>query len=55
MTRAPAVADTAARLGLDPGELLPYGRDVAKVPLAVLERPRRQAGAGRLLLVSAMT
>ena len=49
------LADTAARLGLDLGELVPYGHDVAKVPLGVLERPRRRPGTGRLLLVSAMT
>jgi formate--tetrahydrofolate ligase len=49
------LADLGERLGLDPGALVPYGRDIAKVPLAVLEHPRPRPGAGRLVLVSAMT
>ena len=43
----------AARLGLSPEALLPYGRDKAKVLPGVLERPA--SGAGRLVLVSAIT
>ena len=45
----------AAQLGLAAGDLQPYGRDVAKVDLAALERPRRRTAAPRLILVSAMT
>ncbi|MFN8542752.1 MAG: formate--tetrahydrofolate ligase [Candidatus Binatia bacterium] len=51
----PALLAAAARLGLGPEDLVPYGRDAAKVPLAVLERPRRRPGTGRLVLVSAIT
>ncbi len=46
-------AALAARLGIDPRHLIPYGRDVAKVELAALADPPR--GRGRLLLVSAIT
>jgi formate--tetrahydrofolate ligase len=45
----------AADLGLAPAELIPYGREMAKLPLTLLEEPRRRAGAGRLVLVSAIT
>ncbi len=42
----------AAKLGLDEGDVLPYGFDKAKVRLSALKnRPRR----GRLVLVSAVT
>jgi formate--tetrahydrofolate ligase len=50
-----ALAGTAARLGLEPADVVPFGPDVAKVPLAVMERPRARPSPGRLVLVSAMT
>jgi formate--tetrahydrofolate ligase len=49
------IVEVAARIGLGPDDLQPYGRDVAKVDLAVLDRPRRRAVAPRLILVSAIT
>jgi formate--tetrahydrofolate ligase len=50
-----SLADAAARLGLDAAEVVPFGPDVGKVPLAVLERVRARRAPGRLVLVSAMT
>jgi len=49
------IAEIAAKLGLSPDDLVPYGRDVAKVPLSILERPRERPGESRLVLVSAIT
>ena len=49
------LAEVAADLGLAPAEFVPYGREMAKLPLALLEGPRRRSGAGRLVLVSAIT
>jgi formate--tetrahydrofolate ligase len=45
------IVDVAARLGLGPDDLVPYGRDKAKLPLELLDRPRR----GKLVLVTAIT
>ncbi len=53
--RTRPIAEVAARLGLVADDLVPYGRDVAKLPLEVLERPRRRDGEPRLVLVSAIT
>lgn len=49
------IAPVAERLGLLPHEWLPYGRDKAKIELAVGVGKRRREGAGRLVLVSAIT
>jgi len=49
------ITEVAATLGLAADDLQPYGRDVAKVDLSVLDRPRRRAGVPRLILVSAIT
>jgi formate--tetrahydrofolate ligase len=49
------IHDVAADLGLSPDDLLPYGRDKAKVDLEVLDRPRKRSGKARLVLVSAIT
>ena len=49
------IAEIGARLGLSGDDLIPYGRDKAKVDLAVLDRPRARPGEGRLILVSAIT
>lgn len=47
------INEVAAELGLEPDDLVPFGRGVAKVELSALERPAR--GAGRLILVSGMS
>jgi formate--tetrahydrofolate ligase len=49
------IEEAAARLGLAPGDLVPCGPGIAKLPLALLARPRRRARAARLVLVSAIT
>jgi formate--tetrahydrofolate ligase len=50
-----SLGEVAADLGLAPGEGIPYGSEIAKLRLALLEGPRRRPGAGRLVLVSAIT
>jgi formate--tetrahydrofolate ligase len=45
----------AGALGLRSEDLNPYGHDVVKVDLSVLEQPRRRDGIPRLILVSAIT
>ena len=45
----------AEELGLSKGDVLPYGRDVAKIDVRALQRPRRLPGEGKLVLVSAIT
>jgi formate--tetrahydrofolate ligase len=49
------IADVAAELGLADDAWIPYGRDVAKLPLSLLGSPRRRSGTARLVLVSAIT
>ncbi len=49
------IAEVAADLGLQPDEVLPFGREVAKIDPVVLERPRRREREPRLILVSAIT
>jgi formate--tetrahydrofolate ligase len=49
------IIEVAARIGLSAEDLQPHGRDVAKVDLAVLDRPRRRGAGPRLILVSAIT
>src|SRR5512140_1387152 len=49
------IADVATELGLRPEDLYPYGHDIAKVDLSVLQRPRTRPTASRLILVSAIT
>jgi formate--tetrahydrofolate ligase len=49
------LVEVAADLGLRLGELRAFGADAAKLPLALLERPRARPGRGRLVLVSAIT
>ncbi len=49
------ILEVAAGLGLSESDLLPYGRGIAKVDLAVLDRPRPRPSPGRLVLVSAIT
>jgi formate--tetrahydrofolate ligase len=45
----------ARKLGIGDDDLIPYGRDKAKVGLDVLGRPRARPGKGKLVLVSAIT
>ena len=49
------IEQVAHALGIDRGDLLPYGRDIAKLPLGLLERPRPRSQPARLILVSAIT
>ncbi|HVN87071.1 MAG TPA: formate--tetrahydrofolate ligase [Candidatus Binatia bacterium] len=49
------IAEVAAPLGLTSADLRPYGHDVAKVALSVLQRPRLRPDPSRLILVSAIT
>jgi len=49
------ITEIAAQLGLAPELLRPYGREVAKLPLAVLAQPRARTKPARLVLVSAIT
>ncbi|MCA9595522.1 MAG: formate--tetrahydrofolate ligase [Myxococcales bacterium] len=49
------IAEVAGDLGLGADDLLPYGRDKAKVQLSVLERTRKRDNPPRLILVSAIT
>ncbi len=53
-TELAPIADLAAGLGLEPHEIQPYGRDVAKIELSVLDRLREEPD-GRLVSVTAMT
>jgi formate--tetrahydrofolate ligase len=48
------IQEIAAALGVADQDLLPYGRDIAKVSLGALDR-ERPAGPRRLVLVSAIT
>jgi len=45
----------AERLGLEPDDLVPCGRDAAKLDPALRRRPRRSPRPARLVLVSAIT
>ncbi len=49
------IAEVAAHLGLADSEWRPCDRHIAKLDPALLGRPRRRAGRGRLVLVSAIT
>jgi formate--tetrahydrofolate ligase len=48
------ITEIAEKLGLEPGDLSPYGHTIAKIEPSVLSRPRRN-GASKLILVSAIT
>jgi formate--tetrahydrofolate ligase len=49
------ITEIAEKLSLEPGEIHPYGRDIAKVDLSVLSKERQRQGEPRLILVSAIT
>ena len=47
------IAEIAAKIGLGAGEILPYGHDKAKVPLAISQRD--EPARGKLILVSGIS
>ncbi len=47
------IGQVAEQLGIDQSDLLPYGREMAKVHIKALQRPSRKKG--RLILISATT
>jgi len=49
------IGDIAKKLGVEPGDLMPYGDSIAKVNLNALTRPRKRTAKPRLVLVSATT
>jgi formate--tetrahydrofolate ligase len=49
------ITELTHRLGISRSLWIPYGRDIAKVEPALLDRPRRRPGTARLILVSAIT
>jgi formate--tetrahydrofolate ligase len=50
------IADVGAQLGIAPEHLEPYGRDVAKIDLGVLDMPAQNAGdRARYVVVTAVT
>jgi formate--tetrahydrofolate ligase len=49
------LVEVAARLGLAPEDIVPFGRDKAKLDASVLARPRTRAEKPKLILVSAIT
>ncbi len=49
------ISDIAEKLGVESGDLMPYGGEIAKVNLNALTRPRKRPGKARLILVSATT
>jgi len=48
------ITEIAAKLGLEPADLQPYGHTIAKIEPSVLTRPRRNERS-KLILVSAIT
>jgi formate--tetrahydrofolate ligase len=54
MPRPRPIAEVAAGLGLAAEELIPFGREVAKVPVRALVA-RRDAPSGKLVVVSSIT
>jgi len=52
--RAP-ITDIAARLGVDPRHLIPYGHEIAKIHIDAMNRPLADKQPGKLILVSATT
>ncbi len=49
------ITDIATKLGVDDEDLMPYGREIAKVNLQALTRPRTRPNKPRLILVSSIT
>ena len=53
--RTAPIGEIAARMGVEPEDLISYGDQIAKVHIRALQRPRKQAQPGKLILVSATT
>ncbi|MFT7517631.1 MAG: formate--tetrahydrofolate ligase [Myxococcota bacterium] len=49
------ITEIADAIHVNPADLLPYGKDIAKVSLEALQRPRGIAAPAKLILVSAIT
>jgi formate--tetrahydrofolate ligase len=49
------IRNVASKLGVDERDLIPYGKEIAKVHLEALSRPRSRTAKNRLILVSATT
>jgi formate--tetrahydrofolate ligase len=49
------IIEVAKQLGIDEQDLIPYGKDICKVRLDALKRPRKSSRKNRLILVSATT
>jgi formate--tetrahydrofolate ligase len=49
------ISEIAAGLGLEPDDLIPYGHEIAKVRISVLDKPRKREKPPKLILVSATT
>jgi formate--tetrahydrofolate ligase len=49
------IRNVASKLGVDERDLIPYGKEIAKVHLDALSRPRSRTAKNRLILVSATT
>ena len=49
------ISEIAAHLGAEPEDLISYGDSIAKIRINALQRPRKRARPGKLILVSATT
>jgi len=49
------IVEIAAKLGLEPQDILPYGHDKAKLRLSILKTPRRVEQDAKLILVTAIS
>ena len=49
------IEEVARQLGLPREDLRLFGSDIAKLPLSLLDAPRRRDAPGKLVLVSAIT
>jgi len=54
-TRTRPITEIATGLGVIDEDIIPYGRDIAKINIHALQRPRPRPGNGKLILVSATT
>ena len=54
-TETRPITEIAAKLGVDEQDLIPYGRQIAKISIDALKRPRPRSEKGHLILVSATT
>ncbi len=54
-TETRPIVEIADKLGVTSSDLIPYGRDIAKIHIDALSRPRTRKAKNRLILVSATT